>query len=892
MKRHRPPRHLDRLIRSVKDEFELPAGLTDRVQRAVAATRPETAPRPPARARQLAYGAAVLVVCAVVAVAVFGRPGMSRKGQPPAPAPTRGTGLSRAEPRDFQPVPAPQGAAKTDGHGQPNAIRVAGRHNDTAAGRLTTAEVAPQPAPANHVDQQLLAVVAVQQPAKAGAGRALAVGDRLPAGSVLRTGTGGRLTVVTRHGSEFTLDAKSELALSADGRSGTLQRGRVYCRNRQHEFAMIATAAGRIELLGTVVDAAVKDAHEVAVTVVEGKVRLANAHGQAVVHAGRRALLVAQLAPDDGELVNTAAETAWYDGRGSILSDFGEVAYSVQRADGLLMEAWAMNADGSGKHRLRSYVGSYSWADRWLPGERRLWLQVASPIWTMPDYATRTATGNRGGSMFDEWLQTWLLDAATAQDAPFVLPAGFGPRSDTALSPDGRRLAFTGVRRTGPNEFTDYEAGVWTYDLETGDVAKLLDGGWDQPAWSPDGRAIAVSESHGSDENNRLALIRVSDGKVTDLGLRGVTPTFSPDGTRLAYVDDYQKDYGDHWWASNLGHAYVLDLVHGGAPRPISPATERVSRPRWSPDGTRLLLGLTRAVPGGDFDLRDKLCVAAADGSSFADVYSPRDGRTGMADWAPSGDDILMRTEKGLIMLAADGSGVVAELGGTKADSHLSGPEAEQSAAVAAAVNEAVFQYAVGKVREFQGRTAEALAAYRAAAELFEGLPWRYPLADLSTGNVLGYADELYRLAGRAPEAMQTATCKAHLNELGLLLPWYAHEHGGAFPADLSALGPWAAQDRPGSPPSVNEWPIGHPDVIPAMVKCPGGDSYVYTPPPPGQAPKVGDTLLACPQHPEFSIVWERNDQGKLEPRHLEGYSAGNAGPFDYEPPTERDGGR
>jgi hypothetical protein len=811
MKRHRPPRHLDRLIRSAKDEFQFPAGLTDRVQRAVGATRPETAPRPPARARRLAYGAAALAACAALAAAVLAKP----------------------------------------------------------------------------VDQQLLAVVAVQQPAKAGPGRALAVGDRLPAGSVLRTGAGGKLTVVTRHGSEFTLAAKSELALSTDGRSGTLRRGRLYCRNRQHEFAMIATAAGRIELLGTVVDAAVKDTHQVAVTVVEGQVRLANAHGHAVVNAGRRALLVAQLAPDDGEPVNTAAETAWYDGRGSVISDFGEISYSVQRVEGLLMEAWAMNADGSGKHRVRSYVGSWSWADKWLPGERRLWLKLSPPIWTMPDYATHTATGDRGGGMLGEWQQSWLLDAATAQDAPLVVPAGFTGLVGPALSPDGRRLAFLGSRRTGPNELTDYETGVWIYDLETGEVTKLLGGPWDQPAWSPDGRTLAVAEGHGSNDNFRLALVRVSDGRLTDLGVRGVTPTFSPDGTRLAYVDDYQKDYGDGWWASNLGHAYVLDLVHGGAPRPISPATERVSRPRWSPDGTRLLLGLAWVVPDADFDLRDKLCVAAADGSGFAEVYRPSGGRTGVADWAPSGGHILIRTDKGVAVLATDGSGVVAKLGGTKADSHLSSAEAAQTEAAAAAVNEAVFQYAVGKVREFQGRTAEALAAYRAAAELFEGLPWRYPLADLSTGNVLGYADELYALANRPAEAVQTATCKTHLNELGLLLPWYAHEHGGAFPADLSALGPWAAQDRPGSPPTVDEWPIGHPDVIPAMVKCPEGDSYVYTPPAPGQAPKVGDTLLACPRHPQFTIVWERNDAGKLEPKHLEGYSAGNAGPFDYEPPGD-----
>jgi len=154
----------------------------------------------------------------------------------------------------------------------------------------------------------VLTVTAVQSHAVGRFGLALQVGDRLPAGTVVRTGKHGRLTLLTREGSEFTLNEKSEFALSPDGVSGALRRGEVYCRSRLHEIRRIATPAGEIHLLGTALDAALTQPDTVAVTVVEGKVRLANSHGEAIVEAGRKAVLTTAQAPAGGVPVDPAAE--------------------------------------------------------------------------------------------------------------------------------------------------------------------------------------------------------------------------------------------------------------------------------------------------------------------------------------------------------------------------------------------------------------------------------------------------------------------------------------------------------------------------------------------------------------------------------------------------------
>ena len=160
------------------------------------------------------------------------------------------------------------------------------------------------------------------------------------------------------------------------------------------------------------------------------------------------------------------------------------------------------------------------------------------------------------------WAQGFDLFEASADgssvtrltnDCPF---AEFSP----AFSPSGRHVVFS-------------KAGsLWSMRLDGTDLARLTCPAGDddyQPDWSPDGRTIAF------DRDNDLYVMD-ADGSNLRFVATGGGPSFSPDGTRLAYV-------GPVFTAASGIHVVALDgsgdvqLTHGFD-----------GPPAWSPDGTKV----------------------------------------------------------------------------------------------------------------------------------------------------------------------------------------------------------------------------------------------------------------------------------------------------------------
>ena len=121
---------------------------------------------------------------------------------------------------------------------------------------------------------------------------------------------------------------------------------------------------------------------------------------------------------------------------------------------------------------------------------------------------------------------------------------------------------------------SDYEAGILVVDTADGTVTPLADAG-SAPSWSPDGTTIAFVDE------NKLYVIPAAGGTRHRLGIRKLAdtaaPAWSDDSQRLAYVSVESGDRYSLW---------TIRADGSGGRRLAQKVSEET--PSWSPDGSRI----------------------------------------------------------------------------------------------------------------------------------------------------------------------------------------------------------------------------------------------------------------------------------------------------------------
>ena len=209
-----------------------------------------------------------------------------------------------------------------------------------------------------------------------------------------------------------------------------------------------------------------------------------------------------------------------------------------------------------------------------------------------------------------------------------------GTGVEAAWSPDGSRLALVRSAVGGPIDSVDVNGGTRT---------RISGGRLDHaPAWAPDGERLAFSRATIAGGPESLFVVGADGNGLQPLGLQGASPAWSPDGRALAY-----------WQRTTEGVALAVFRFAGEQAVTLTRTFAAFSRPpRWSPDGTRLLV--TVCGPFGAC----RLDVAAADGGGVTRLGPGSDPA-----WSPDGSRIAFVQRRScpgwsVFVAKADGTGL------------------------------------------------------------------------------------------------------------------------------------------------------------------------------------------------------------------------------------------
>ncbi|MEE4304133.1 MAG: S9 family peptidase [Wenzhouxiangella sp.] len=276
-------------------------------------------------------------------------------------------------------------------------------------------------------------------------------------------------------------------------------------------------------------------------------------------------------------------------------------------------------------------------------------------------------------------LGALLAPPAFAEGMSLEQIARLNEVQEVALSPDGRRIAFT---RAVPRDLADQEDGPAWRELHLidaeGEVRGFITGEVNVGSigWTPDGTAITFVDKREGDEHAALYGIPVDGGEARRIAGAGdgvVDYSFAPDGSAVALVAG-EPESSDRESLREKGfdavvfeeemrprHLWIHDLASDSEPRRIE-VDGSVQAVDWSPAGDRLALRVTPRQLVDDTLMFQRVRIVTPQGEELGRVENP--GKLADVAWSDDGrhlaligTETIKDTRAGRLLVTDDGGG-------------------------------------------------------------------------------------------------------------------------------------------------------------------------------------------------------------------------------------------